>query len=92
MAKRKTPKAKDLMAEKVTNQQLIKLQGLVKAITQTQNEIGVLSTRQHNLAHQVFEYQGALSNLQKEFKEQYGTDEISISDGKIEYNGSKSNS
>lgn len=87
MAKRKTPKVKDLRPEEITNAQLIKLQGLVKAITKTQNEIGVICTRKHNLLHEVFEYQTALSVLQKELKDQYGTDEVSITDGKINYDG-----
>ena len=85
MAKRKTPKVADLRPDSITNEQLIKLQGIVKAINTTQAEIGMLETRKHNLLHQVFEFQQVLSNFQKEIKEQYGTDEINITDGKISY-------
>ena len=85
MAKRKTPKVADLRPESITNEQLIKLQGIVKAINTTQAEIGMLESRKHNLLHQVFEFQQVLSKFQTEIKEQYGTDEINISDGKISY-------
>jgi uncharacterized protein YicC (UPF0701 family) len=70
MAKRKTPKIKDLGPKKITDNQLTKLQGLVKAINETQAEVGMIETRKHNLLHQLFEMQAHLSDLQKEFKEQ----------------------
>tara|TARA_R110000737_G_scaffold632_1_gene2119 strand:+ start:1293 stop:1550 length:258 start_codon:yes stop_codon:yes gene_type:complete len=85
MAKRKTPKVADLRPDSITNEQLVKLQGIVKAINTTQAEIGMLESRKHNLLHQVFEFQQVLSKFQTEIKEQYGTDEINISDGKISY-------
>ena len=85
MAKRKTPKVADLRPDSITNEQLIKLQGIVKAINTTQAEIGMLESRKHNLLHQVFEFQQVLSKFQTEIKEQYGTDEINISDGRISY-------
>jgi len=83
MAKRKTPKVKDLGTEKITEEQLTKLQSLIKAINETQAEVGMIETRKHNLLHQVFELQALLSDLQKEFKEQYGNVDININDGII---------
>jgi len=83
MAKRKTPKVKDLGQKKITDQQLARLQGLVKSMNEAQAEIGVIETRKHNLLHQVFELQSYLSALQKEFDEQYGNSEININDGTI---------
>lgn len=85
MAKRKGPKLVDLKArnEKVSTEDLSRLQNVVKAITSTQNEVGVLETRKHNLLHQVVELQQALSTLQENFKKEYGTDNINIADGTI---------
>ena len=83
MAKRKTPKVKDLGPKKITDNQLTKLQSLVKVINEAQAEVGMIETRKHNLLHQVFEMQTLLSDLQKEFKEQYGNSDINISDGTI---------
>jgi len=87
MAKRKGPKLVDLKAqnEKVTTEDLNRLQNVVKAITSTQNEVGVLETRKHNLLHQVFELQDLLAKLQEELQKDYGTTDISIADGSINY-------
>ena len=86
MAKRKTPKMTNLRPEKITDEQLTKMQSLVKAINSTQNEIGTIETRKHNLLHQIFELQDLLAKLQEQFQEQYGTTDISIADGSINYN------
>lgn len=86
MAKRKTPKMTNLRPEKITDEQLKKMQSLVKAINSTQNEIGTIETRKHNLLHQIFELQDLLAKLQEQFQEQYGTTDISIADGSINYN------
>ena len=61
------------------------MQSLVKAISSTQNEVGVLETRKHNLLHQVFELQDLLAKLQEELQKDYGTTDISIADGSINY-------
>jgi hypothetical protein len=85
MAKRKTPKVANLHPEKISDEQLQKMQSLVKAISSTQNEVGVLETRKHNLLHQVFELQDLLAKLQEELQKDYGTTDISIADGSINY-------
>ncbi len=85
MAKRKTPKVANLRPEKISDEQLQKMQSLVKAISSTQNEVGVLETRKHNLLHQVFELQDLLTKLQEELQKDYGTTDISIADGSINY-------
>ena len=85
MAKRKTPKVANLRPETISDEQLQKMQSLVKAISSTQNEVGVLETRKHNLLHQVFELQDLLTKLQEELQKDYGTTDISIADGSINY-------
>jgi len=85
MAKRKTPKVANLRKDKISDEQLQKMQSLVKAISTTQNDIGVTETRKHNLLHQVFELQDLLAKLQEEFQTEYGTTDISIADGSINY-------
>lgn len=85
MAKRKTPKVANLRKDKISDEQLQRMQSLVKAISTTQNDIGVTETRKHNLLHQVFELQDLLSKLQGEFQIEYGTTDISIADGSINY-------
>ncbi len=85
MAKRKTPKVANLRKDKISDEQLQRMQSLVKAISTTQNDIGVTETRKHNLLHQVFELQDLLAKLQEEFQTEYGTTDISIADGSINY-------
>ena len=73
-------------AEKITDDQLKMLQGSVSIINQTQMEIGRLETQKHNMLHNLVQSQKALIDMQDKFKEQYGTFDINITDGLINYN------
>lgn len=87
MAKRKTPKV-DLKprAEKITDQQLEKLQSVVKNINKAQQEIGVAESRKHELLHLIFGLNDSIREMQAQFVKEYGSDEINIADGTIKYN------
>jgi RecB family endonuclease NucS len=85
MAKRKTPKVKDLRPEKVTDEQLKKVQEAVNAMNRTQMEIGQLETRKHELVHNIAVVKDGLTVLQSEFEKEYGTVDINIQDGTINY-------
>ena len=91
MAKRKTPKTVDLkpQAERITDQQLEKLQQTVKSVQMAQSDIGALEARKHEALHAVLQMQSVLMQLQEEFKKEYGTDDMNIADGKIKYNDDK---
>ena len=86
MAKRKTPKVKDLRPEKISEEQLNKLQNLVKAVNEGNQQLGRIEVQKHNLLHDVMQVQDMIAQVQREFKEQYGDIEVSISDGVIKYN------
>ena len=73
-------------AEKITDDQLKMLQSSVSIINQTQMEIGRLETQKHNMLHNLARSQKALIDMQDKFKEQYGTFDINITDGLINYN------
>ena len=73
-------------AEKITDDQLKMLQSSVSIINQTQMEIGRLETQKHNMLHNLAQSQKALIDMQDKFKEQYGTFDINITDGIINYN------
>lgn len=97
MAKRKTPKADRIIdlkpkADQITEKQLERLQALVKVINKNQNDLGVLETRKHVILHGILEYQDGLAMMQKEFQEQYGTNNINIIDGKISHDEGQDNS
>ena len=86
MAKRKTPKVKDLRPETISKEQLERLQKAVKGINMAQSDIGALELRKHEAMHAVTQMQSLITELQKEFNNDYGTDNVSITDGKIVYN------
>ena len=80
MAKRKTPKTVDLKprAEKITDQQLERLQKAAQGINKMQSEIGALETRKHSILHMVATMQDVIEELREEFKKDYGSDEVNI--------------
>ena len=84
MAKRKTKKAEK--ATKITNDELNKVQSIINNINRAQLEIGSFESKKHNLLHHVGVMQDELSKLQVQFKKNYGTDDVSIQDGTINYN------
>ena len=86
MAKRKTPKV-DLKprAEKITDQQLERMQKAVSGINRTKVELGAIEMQKHNLLHAVNEMQSLMQELQQEFMKDYGTTNVNIQDGSIKY-------
>ena len=92
MAKRKTPKGDKIVdlkpkAEKITPEQLAEVQGLVSNINRAQMEIGSLETRKHQMLHSISTIQESLVELQAKFEKEYGTIDINIQDGTINYEG-----
>tara|TARA_Y100000004_G_scaffold150330_1_gene172579 strand:- start:355 stop:654 length:300 start_codon:yes stop_codon:yes gene_type:complete len=90
MAKRKTPKVDKVVdlkpkAEKITDEQLKKLQKSVGNINRAKTELGALELQKHSIVKIIEELGGALNELRTEFKNDYGTDNININDGSIMY-------
>ena len=90
MAKRKTPKAEEVIdltpkAESVTEEQLKKIQGIVDRINRTQMDIGQLESRKHQALHYMAGINDELRLIQNELNEQYGTFDIDIQNGTINY-------
>ena len=85
MAKRKTPKAKDLRPSKINDEQLEKLQGIVSAINESNANLGRLEVQKHQMLHQHEQLQAAIKELQQSLEEEYGKVDISIQDGTIKY-------
>ena len=83
MAKRKTKKV--AKATKITNEQLNTLQKTVNTINKAQMQIGVFTTNIHQLSHHVAEMNDKLTLMQSEIEKEYGTYDINISDGTINY-------
>ena len=79
-------------ADKITKEQLERLQVVVSGINQIQHQIGVMETKKHNMMHQMGENQAQLLDLQKEFEKEYGTFDIDINDGSIKYSDEQADS
>ena len=84
MAKKKE-KLVDLKPEKVTDEQLAKIQTVVSNINKAQMEIGRYEAGKHTLLHTVQSLQGELKVIQDELQKQYGTVNINIENGAIQY-------
>tara|TARA_R100001082_G_scaffold40189_1_gene21160 strand:+ start:894 stop:1181 length:288 start_codon:yes stop_codon:yes gene_type:complete len=85
MAKRKTPKVKDLRPETVTDEQLKKIQTYVSSINRYQLEIGATEVRKSQLLNVVNGLHKNMEVMQKELHEEYGTTDIDINTGTLKY-------
>tara|TARA_R100000963_G_scaffold29932_1_gene21182 strand:- start:3 stop:293 length:291 start_codon:yes stop_codon:yes gene_type:complete len=85
MAKRKTPKVKDLRPEKINEQQLAKLQSHIKTIDQLTMQIGHVEMQKYHTLKGMESVQQTIEILRAEFIKDYGTDNINIQDGTIAY-------
>jgi hypothetical protein len=72
-------------AEKITPEQLKKVQDTINNINKSQLEIGSMELRKHDLLHGIAGLRDELTVLQKEFEKDYGTYDINIQDGSINY-------
>ena len=72
-------------AEKITDEQLKKVQNTVNALNRSQLEIGSMEVKKHELMHQIAGLRDELTVLQGEFEKEYGTFDINIQDGTINY-------
>ena len=87
MAKTKKEKIVDLKSkpEKITAEQLKNVQETVNTINRAQMEVGSMELKKHALVHQINGVQEKLNLLQTELEKEYGTVDINIQDGTINY-------
>ena len=89
MAKTKEKKEKlvDLKpkAEKVTDEQLKKIQSIVDRINSAQMNIGQLEARKHQILHMIAGVNDELTLLQDTLEKEYGTNDINIETGEINH-------
>ena len=88
MAKtKKKEKIVDLKAkpEKITPAQLEKIQKNINGINRAQLELGSMEIKKHEMMHSIAALREGLNSLQLEFEKEYGTFDINIQDGTINY-------
>tara|TARA_R110002073_G_scaffold11677_1_gene52819 strand:+ start:607 stop:915 length:309 start_codon:yes stop_codon:yes gene_type:complete len=81
----KIKELKGIKPEKITDEQLKKVQDTVNSINRAQLEIGSVELKKHEMMHQIAGLRDELTLLQTEFDKEYGTFDINIQDGTINY-------
>ena len=82
---KKLKELKGIKPEKITDEQLEKVQDTVNNINRSQLEIGSMEVKKHELMHSIAGLRDELTLLQTEFEKEYGTFDININDGTINY-------
>ena len=81
----KIKELKGIKPEKITDEQLKKVQDTVNNLNRSQLEIGSMEIKKHEMMHQIAGLRDGLTVLQSEFEKEYGTFDINIQDGTINY-------
>jgi|TARA_R110001592_G_scaffold269782_1_gene536124 hypothetical protein len=81
----KIKELKGVKPESISKEQLDKVQSVVNRINQAQMDIGQLESRKHQALHYIAGINDELTLLQEELKKEYGTDDVNIKDGTINY-------
>ena len=81
----KIKELRGIKPEKVTDDQLKKVQDTVNNINRAQLEIGSMELKKHEIMHNISSLRDDLTVLQTEFVKDYGTFDINIQDGMINY-------
>tara|TARA_R110002020_G_scaffold155685_2_gene336903 strand:- start:19 stop:330 length:312 start_codon:yes stop_codon:yes gene_type:complete len=82
---KKIKELKGVKPEKITNEQLERVQNTVNGVNRAQLEIGSMEVKKHELMHNVAGLRDELTLLQTELEKEYGTFDINIQDGTINY-------
>ena len=83
-----TAKIKELTGvkpEKISDKHLRKMQELINNLNRSQIEIGGIEIRKHELVHGMTTLREDLTALQLEFEKEYGTFDVNVTDGTINY-------
>jgi len=81
----KIKELKGIKPEKISEEQLKKVQDTVNNINRSQLEIGSMEIKKHEMMHRVAGLRDELTLLQTEFEKEYGTFDVNIQDGTINY-------
>ena len=83
-----TKKIKELKgkkAEKISAEHLEKVQKTINTMNRAQLEIGSLELKKHEILHKLAGVKDELSVLQVELEKEYGTIDVNVNDGTINY-------
>ena len=81
----KIKELKGIKPEKITDEQLEKVQDTINEINRTQMEVGQMESKKHAMLHHVTVLQEKVGEIKDEFEKDYGTADVNIQDGVINY-------
>ena len=82
---KKIKELKGVKPEKITDEQLQEVQKLINDINRSQMELGQMETKKHAILHSVSALQEAIGSMRDTFEKDYGTADVNIQDGTINY-------
>ena len=82
---KKIKELRGIKPEKITDEQLKRVQDTVNSINRAQLEIGSMELKKHEVMHSVAGLRDELTVLQNEFEKDYGTFDVDIQNGIINY-------
>jgi ppGpp synthetase/RelA/SpoT-type nucleotidyltranferase len=71
--------------KKITDEQLKQVQDIVNKMNRAQLEVGSIELKKHEMLHGVAGLRDQLGTLQKDFEKEYGTFDVDIQNGTINY-------
>ena len=71
--------------DKISNEHLTDLQKVINLINNVQFNIGKIESQKHNLLHELSGVQKQIIDMQDMFTKEYGTHDINVSDGTINW-------
>ena len=81
----KIKELKGIKPEKVKDEELTRIQGVIGRINNLYVELGRLEALKHNNLHTLAGVQDELMVVQNDLNKEYGTDDINVQDGTINY-------
>ena len=84
MAKEKTVELKPRV-EKISEEHLKQLQGVVNRINTMQFNIGKIESQKHSILHNLQQTQNQVAQFQNLLQEEYGSFDVNIEDGTINW-------
>jgi FtsZ-binding cell division protein ZapB len=82
---KKIKELKGVKPEKITDEELERVQAAINNINRIQLEIGNLESKKHEMLHGASTFREELGLLQAQFQKDYGTFDVNIQDGTINY-------
>ena len=89
---KKKDKVVDLKPEKISDAHLTQLQSIVNKINELQFKLGGAEVQKHAMLHDLAVMQDGAANMQELLVREYGTYDVNVQDGTINYSDGSSNS